>query len=211
MKQISVSQIDLSKFIDVTPKWIQRLEERGVFKKKSGKYDLQQSVISYITFLRGSRDKTLAEAQRIHLEMKTKKLQLEAEVLEGNLLPKEELEKRAAYFVHDCESNFRDLPAWLTPILIQIEGRDNEEKLIFLILKYGTESCWRSLGGVKEKTPVLLPGETILVCLGLITGDKNGNVIQNGRLVSVREIKQKYGSGVDVLKFPAEEPVNVQS
>jgi hypothetical protein len=206
MKKILVSQKDLGMVIDVTPKWIQELSRRGVFKKKAGRYDLQESVKAYVIFLRGSRDKTLAEAQRLHLEAKAKKLQLEIKKLEGSLVPRTDQDKKIESLVAGCEQNFRDLPWRLTPVLCQVAKMENEEKIIALILRHGIGECWRDLAGISRKeTPIVLPGEAILVCLGLIRGDKNGEVIMYDRRVKVVDLLEKYGSGIDSLKIQGKE------
>jgi hypothetical protein len=206
MKKILVNQKELGIIIDISPKWIQELERRGVFKKKLGRYDLQESVTAYIIFLRGSRDKTLMEAQRIHLEVKTRKLQLEAEKLSGNLIEKTELQKQIDGLIAGCEDAFRNLPYRLAPVLAMIPDKENDQKLIALILRHEIANCWRDLAGYpKNETPIVLPGETILVCLGLIQGDANGEVIVQGshsRREKVADLLKKYGSGVDALKIP---------
>ncbi len=209
MKRILVSQKEFGKFIDVTPKWIQELERRAVFKKTAGRYDLQESVRAYVTFLRGSRDKTLAEAQRLNLQMKTKKLQLEAKRLEGSLVPRTDRDKQIDFFVQMCEENFRNLESRVIPILAMIPDPQNELKLMSLILKHEKEACWRDLAGFpKNETPVVLPNEMILLSLGLIKGDANGEVIVEGshsRREKVSDLLAKYGSGIEALKIPEKE------
>ena len=200
-----VSQRKLAKVLGITPRWVRDLEVRGIFKKTFEKYDKDECVTAYIVFLRGSKDKSLAEAQRIHLETKTRKLLLEAEKLQGNLVDKDEEHKKTEFLVHQCEENFRNFPAKLVPILVRIDK--TEEKLMFLILKHEIESCWRELAGVpKNETPVIHPGETILLVLGLIKPDSSGEVIEliskfpftrrvkAADLVSHwKEVNEKYG------------------
>jgi len=172
-----ISQKKLAKLLGVTTRWVRDLEARGVLKKEFGKYDKDESVTAYISFLRGSKDKSLAEAQRIHLETKTKKLLLEAQKLEGSLVDKDELQKKFEYAVRLCEENFRNFPAKLVPILVRIDK--TEEKLMFQIIKYGVESCWRDLAGkTKPETPTIQPWEVELLRLGLIQPDANGEVFE---------------------------------
>jgi phage terminase Nu1 subunit (DNA packaging protein) len=172
-----ISQKKLAKLLGVTTRWVRDLEARGVLKKEFGKYDKDESVTAYISFLRGSKDKSLAEAQRIHLETKTKKLLLEAQKLEGSLVDKDEEQKKFEYAVRLCEENFRNFPAKLVPILVRIDK--TEEKLMFQIIKYGVESCWRDLAGkTKPETPTIQPWEVELLRLGLIQPDANGEVFE---------------------------------
>jgi len=172
-----ISQKKLAKLLGVTTRWVRDLEARGVLKKEFGKYDKDESVTAYISFLRGSKDKSLAEAQRIHLETKTKKLLLEAQKLEGSLVDKDELQKKFEYAVRLCEENFRNFPAKLVPILVRTDK--TEEKLMFQIIKYGVESCWRDLAGkTKPETPTIQPWEVELLRLGLIQPDANGEVFE---------------------------------
>ena len=210
MKQVSVSQSELAAVLDVSVRWIQRLEGRNIFRKKAGRYDLQSSVVAYVRFLRGSKDKSLAEAQRVHLETKTRKLRLEADRLEGDLIPKAEFQDRIDSLVGECEEGFRNLESRVVPILMLIKDRENEEKLMSLIIKHEKENCWRDLGGVpRRETPLVQPWEVILVCLGLIKGDSNGEIelVRSSppflQRVKVFEILQKYGSGADALRIEA--------
>jgi len=209
MRKFLVSQIEFGKFIDISPKWIQELERRGIFKKTSEKkYDLKECVPAYVQFLRGSKDKTLAAAQTAHLEMRTKKLALETKRLEGSLVLKSEFQEKIASFVTRCEENFRNLPHQVAPVLARLPISD--ERLIAMILRHQINHCWRDLAGIpRKKPPMVFPGEMILVSLGLIQGDENGEVIVNSgstpKRVKIIDLLEKYGSGIDALKIPTKE------
>ncbi len=54
----SVSVSELSKWLDISPRRIQQLVERGVIPRKGrGFYPLAESVAAYIRFIRGGDDK----------------------------------------------------------------------------------------------------------------------------------------------------------
>ena len=208
MDKFLVSQTFLAGVLDMTARWVQRLESQKVFKKSGKKYDLAACVTAYVQFLRGSKDETLVAVQKVFLETKTRKLQLEADQLEEILILKTELQKERELLVRGCEENFKNLPYRLVPVLMMVEiGK--EEKLLVHILKHEITKCWRDLAGIpRKKTALVNPWDIILVCLGLITGDTRGEVILERcsppfkQRVKVSDLLERYGNGVAALRNP---------
>lgn len=181
MKTIYVTQTLLGKILDnITPRWIQMLGKRGIFKKSSnGKYDLLPNVTAYIKFLKQREDsQTIEEVKKRHLETKTKKLSVEVDQLEGNLVPKAKFQQQLEAHVLAAQQAFRNLPSKLVPVLQQIKD-DEDGKFMAYAIDYCIKDIIRhDLAGVpKSKTASIQAWDRDLVRLGLIKGDHKGEVI----------------------------------
>jgi hypothetical protein len=91
MKEIFLKQIELGKFIDLSPRRIRDLEKRGIFKRRNGKYPLAESIRSYIGFLRNQVEGDEMRAAKLRREIsKAEHQEIVTEQLKGSLIDREQ-------------------------------------------------------------------------------------------------------------------------
>ena len=111
-------------WLAVTPRRVRQLRDEGVLAEKApGLYDLQASVVRYITYLRhGSGNTNLTDERAMLTRAKREAVEMENEERRGNLHRTDELEKGLATLCLNMRGRFSSLPAKLSGELAQMGG-----------------------------------------------------------------------------------------
>nr|WP_202620874.1 hypothetical protein [Pseudoflavonifractor sp. 524-17] len=111
-------------WLAVTPRRVRQLRDEGVLvEKASGLYDLQSSVVRYISYLRHGSGNTNLNDERAKLtRAKRKAADMENEVRRGNLHSTADIEKGLAALCLNMRGRFSSLPAKLSGELSQMGG-----------------------------------------------------------------------------------------
>lgn len=111
-------------WLALTPRRVRQLRDEGVLIEKApGLYDLQSSVIRYITYLRkGSGNTNLTDERAMLTRAKRQAADMENEVRRGNLHSTEDIEKGLATMCLNIRGRLSTLPAKLSGELAQMSG-----------------------------------------------------------------------------------------
>lgn len=111
-------------WLAVTPRRVRQLRDEGVLVEKvPGLYDLQSSVVRYISYLRkGSGNTNLNDERAMLTRAKRMAADMENEVRRGNLHSTEDIEKGLAALCLNMRGRFSGLPAKLSGELAQMGG-----------------------------------------------------------------------------------------
>lgn len=111
-------------WLALTPRRVRQLRDEGVLIEKSpGLYDLQSSVVRYITYLRkGSGNTNLTDERAMLTRAKREAADMENEVRRGNLHSTEDIEKGLATMCLNIRGRLSTLPAKLSGELAQMDG-----------------------------------------------------------------------------------------
>ncbi len=111
-------------YLAVTPRRVRQLRDEGVLVEKApGLYDLQASVVRYITYLRkGSGNTNLTDERAMLTRAKREAADMENEQRRGNLHRTEDIEKGLASMCLNIRGRFSSLPAKLSGELAQMGG-----------------------------------------------------------------------------------------
>ena len=111
-------------WLALTPRRVRQLRDEGVLIEKApGLYDLQSSVVRYITYLRkGSGNTNLTDERAMLTRAKREAADMENEVRRGNLHSTEDIEKGLATMCLNIRGRLSTLPAKLSGELAQMDG-----------------------------------------------------------------------------------------
>ena len=111
-------------WLALTPRRVRQLRDEGVLIEKApGLYDLQSSVVRYITYLRkGSGNTNLTDERAMLTRAKREAADMENEVRRGNLHSTEDIEKGLATMCLNIRGRLSTLPAKLSGELAQMGG-----------------------------------------------------------------------------------------
>ena len=111
-------------WLALTPRRVRQLRDEGVLIEKSpGLYDLQSSVVRYISYLRkGSGNTNLTDERAMLTRAKREAADMENEVRRGNLHSTEDIEKGLATMCLNIRGRLSTLPAKLSGELAQMGG-----------------------------------------------------------------------------------------
>ncbi len=111
-------------WLALTPRRVRQLRDEGVLIEKSpGLYDLQSSVVRYISYLRkGSGNTNLTDERAMLTRAKREAADMENEVRRGNLHSTEDIEKGLATMCLNIRGRLSTLPAKLSGELAQMDG-----------------------------------------------------------------------------------------
>ena len=108
-------------WLAVTPRRVRQLRDEGVLDEKTpGLYDLQSSVVRYITYLR--KGKSLNDERAMLTRAKREAADMENDLRRGTLHSTEELEKGLSTLCLNMRGRFSGLPAKLSGELSQMGG-----------------------------------------------------------------------------------------
>lgn len=111
-------------WLAVTPRRVRQLRDEGVLVEKApGLYDLQSSVVRYISYLRkGSGNTNLNDERAMLTRAKRVAADMENEERRGNLHSTGDIEKGMAALCLNMRGRFSSLPAKLSGELAQMGG-----------------------------------------------------------------------------------------
>lgn len=111
-------------WLAVTPRRVRQLRDEGVLVEKApGLYELQSSVVRYISYLRkGSGNTNLNDERAMLMKAKREAAELENEERRGNLHRTEDIEKGLSTLCLNMRGRFSSLPAKLSGELAQMGG-----------------------------------------------------------------------------------------
>ena len=111
-------------WLALTPRRVRQLRDEGVLIEKApGLYDLQSSVVRYISYLRkGSGNTNLTDERAMLTRAKREAADMENEVRRGNLHSTEDIEKGLATMCLNIRGRLSTLPAKLSGELAQMDG-----------------------------------------------------------------------------------------
>ena len=111
-------------WLALTPRRVRQLRDEGVLIEKApGLYDLQSSVVRYISYLRkGSGNTNLTDERVMLTRAKREAADMENEVRRGNLHSTEDIEKGLATMCLNIRGRLSTLPAKLSGELAQMGG-----------------------------------------------------------------------------------------
>ena len=111
-------------WLAVTPRRVRQLRDEGVLVEKvPGLYDLQSSVVRYISYLRkGSGNTNLNDERALLTRAKREAADMENDLRRGALHSSEEIEKGIKTMCLNIRTKLMTLPAKLSPRLSQMGG-----------------------------------------------------------------------------------------
>lgn len=111
-------------WLAVTPRRVRQLRDEGVLVEKApGLYDLQSSVVRYISYLRkGNGNTNLNDERAMLTRAKREAADMENEERRGNLHSTGDIEKGMAALCLNMRGRFSGLPAKLSGELAQMGG-----------------------------------------------------------------------------------------
>ena len=111
-------------WLALTPRRVRQLRDEGVLIEKApGLYDLQASVVRYVSYLRkGSGNTNLTDERAALTRAKREAADMENEVRRGNLHKTEDIEKGLAAMCLNIRGRLSTLPAKLSGELAQMGG-----------------------------------------------------------------------------------------
>lgn len=114
----------IADWLAVTPRRVRQLRDEGVLVEKApGLYDLQSSVVRYISYLRkGSGNTNLNDERAMLMRAKREAADMENEERRGNLHRTEDIEKGLSALCLNMRGRFSGLPAKLSGELAQMGG-----------------------------------------------------------------------------------------
>ena len=114
----------IADWLAVTPRRVRQLRDEGVLVEKApGLYDLQSSVVRYISYLRkGSGNTNLNDERAMLTRAKREAADMENEERRGNLHSTGDIEKGLATLCLNMRGRFSGLPAKLSGELAQMGG-----------------------------------------------------------------------------------------
>ena len=130
---------ELADHLDLSPQSISDLVNKGVLTVKSGRSPVNLDVcrVEYINFLRKAARYTKKDGSGDIAEEKTKltaaqarKAELEADQLEGSLIPAELVQDTWVNLISNARAKMLSLPSRLAHLLITIDSYTEAEKLL---------------------------------------------------------------------------------
>lgn len=129
LSRITVSAGVLSKIIGVSDRRIRQLADEGILTKaSSGRYNLQESLHSYILNLRVANDATknpdledkldYALEKAMHERVKRHMSELQYALMKGNVHKSEDVEAVMTNMLTNFKTKIMNLPSKLTPLLV---------------------------------------------------------------------------------------------
>ncbi len=111
-------------WLAVTPRRVRQLRDEGVLVEKApGLYELQSSVVRYISYLRkGGGNTNLNDERAMLMKAKREAAELENDERRGNLHRTEDIEKGLSALCLNMRGRFSGLPAKLSGELSQMGG-----------------------------------------------------------------------------------------
>ena len=130
---------ELADHLDLSPQSISDLVNKGVLTVKSGRSPVNLDVcrVEYINFLRKAARYTKKDGSGDIAEEKTKltaaqarKAELEADQLEGSLIPAELVQDTWVNLISNARAKMLSLPSRLAHLMITIDSYTEAEKLL---------------------------------------------------------------------------------
>lgn len=129
VEQVTVSSTVLSNLFGITTRRIRQLENEGVIKKVArGKYNLQENIKSYITFIKTSADlkENKSEEGKIDYDeehallerRRREKIELELAAMRGTMHYSEDVERVMTDMLSNFKAKLLGLPSRAAPQLI---------------------------------------------------------------------------------------------
>lgn len=111
-------------WLALTPRRVRQLRDEGVLIEKApGLYDLQSSVVRYISYLRkGSGNTNLTDERAMLTKAKREAAEMENKIRQGNLHKTEDIEKGLAAMCLNIRGRLSTIPAKLSGELAQMGG-----------------------------------------------------------------------------------------
>lgn len=133
-------------YLALTPRRVRQLRDEGVLIEKApGLYDLQSSVVRYVSYLRkGSGNTNLTDERAMLTRAKREAADMENEVRRGNLHSTEDIEKGLSAMCLNIRGRLSTLPAKLSGELAQMGG---DRAGIFDKLKRAIDEALEDLSG----------------------------------------------------------------
>ena len=153
VEQVTVSSTVLSNLFGITTRRIRQLENEGVIKKVArGKYNLQENIKSYITFIKTSADlkENKSEEGKIDYDeehallerRRREKIELELAAMRGTMHYSEDVERVMTDMLSNFKAKLLGLPSRAAPQLITFsEIGDIQECLHKEVLEVLNELC----------------------------------------------------------------------
>ena len=148
VSSMNISHTWLAQFLGISPRWVLQLTKDGVLEKESsGKYLLGKSVRAYILYKGGGSENITASpkellAERIKLtRAKAVKEDLEARLMEGELLDGEVVGEELLSLVNAFKTKIRALPTKLAPRILGL----TEEAQVQAVMKGTIDEALREL------------------------------------------------------------------
>ena len=123
----TVSKLELAAMLEVTPRWVEALCQRGMPREKNGSFDIEAALGWYARFLRaaiqrqeGSADVAVGLSRdRLRLaKAQTQRIQFEVEKLQKELVSPAALEELDAKLAEQVRRHFSDFAERVTPLLV---------------------------------------------------------------------------------------------
>jgi phage terminase Nu1 subunit (DNA packaging protein) len=137
----------LAQWLNITERRVRQLRDEGVIREEApGLYNLRQSVISYIAYLKHGSSELNDERTKLTAE-KRKAAELDNAMRYGNIHTTEDIEKALKTLCLNTRSRFLALPAKLSPTLATMGGNQAQ---IFDTLKGAINEALEELSDYKN-------------------------------------------------------------
>lgn len=133
-KTDNVSAVELAQWIDLSDKRVFQLAKEGVVVRVGrNRYDLQQSIINYIKYLRAqAQDTTLSlQDERAKLTaLKSEREQLELDIRRGDYIKSSDVEQEAAETAQSVRDNLQTVADRISSLVAPITDAQQVHKII---------------------------------------------------------------------------------
>lgn len=156
VESVTVPATTLSKIIGVTDRQIRNLADEGILIKSGhGKYNLVESLKSYIIMLKTNKDiqsksneYDLDEEKTKHERLKIEKTEIELKIMKGQLHAAEDVELVMTDMLTYFRTKIMGLPTKLAPQLTNMQRAIDIETIL-------VDECRLALGELKDYDPSL--------------------------------------------------------
>ncbi len=137
----------LAQWLNITERRVRQLRDEGIIREEApGLYNLRQSVISYIAYLKHGSSELNDERTKLTAE-KRKAAEFDNAIRQGNIHTTEDIEKALKTLCLNTRSRFLALPAKLSPALATMDGNQAQ---IFDTLKSAINEALEELSDYKN-------------------------------------------------------------
>lgn len=175
--EIIVNTSAIAKMFNMTERRVRQLVEEGIISRVAhGRFDLNDTVSKYITFLKLSADvfdendvmESLEYEKWLHEKVKREKAEIELAHLKNEMHRSEDVEKVLNHMVMAFRSKMLSLPSKMAMILIN----KNDPKLIEALIE---RDIHEALKEIAEYDPSMFMEITEEDEVEIAEGDKNGS------------------------------------
>jgi hypothetical protein len=192
----------LSDLFLCSTRWVHDLVSRKILPKATkGLFDQDECTRKYVSFLKSglSKDGEYEALKAALMRARVEKLQLEKEIQQGKLVPKEKFQDLMNQAGSDFEQAYRAISWKLASVLVRVKdayGKDADDEKICAVLvdRMVTDLIREVFYRIPKGTPMVHPSEWELVKVGAISPDPDGYVLFCGL---GRKVKMKV---VDVIR-----------